>query len=142
MTTPDENKAITRRAFEEFITNKNPAAAPKYLTPDFVGHYPDLPPVQGVEGFQQFLGMYLNAFPDSRVTIEDILAEGDRVAVRITFRGTHQGELMGIPATGKSIAMGALNIFRILDGKAAEQWVNQDDLGLMQQLGVIPAPGG
>jgi steroid delta-isomerase-like uncharacterized protein len=142
MLTPEENKARVRSAFEEFINKQNLAAVPEYVAPNFVGHYPGFPPVQGVEGFTQFLSMYNTAFGNSRVTIEDIIAEGDKVAVRLTFRATHTGEFAGIPPTGKQITLSAINFFQILDGKAVEQWVVQDDLGMMQQLGVMPPPPG
>jgi predicted ester cyclase len=106
-----------------------------------VGHFPGFPLAQGVDGLKQLLTVYLTAFSNRRVTIEDALAEGDRVVVRTTFRGTHTGSLMGIPPTGKQVTVSALNFFRIVNGRAAEQWVNNDDMGMMQQLGVIPAPG-
>ncbi len=85
--------------------------------------------------------MYLTAFPDLHFTIEDIVAEGDTVVVRSTARGTHQGELMGIPLTGKQVAVSGISITRIANGKAVEEWFNGDDLGLLQQLGVVPAMG-
>ena len=80
----------------------------------------------------------LAAFPDFSVTIEDAIAEGDRVAVRVTVRGTHQGALMGIPPTGKQIAIKAISMWRVTDGRIVERWESADTLGLMQQLGVIP----
>jgi predicted ester cyclase len=85
--------------------------------------------------------MFRTAFPDLHGTIEDQIAEGDKVVMRMTYRGTHQGELMGIPATGKPVTMTFISINRIAEGKIAEGWVNFDALGMMQQLGVIPVPG-
>lgn len=134
------NLTHVTRAFEEFINRRNPGAAGEYVSSSYVGHFPGLPPVQGIPAFQQFIGMWLQAFPDAHVTIEDAIADGDKVAVRTTFCGTHQGELMGVPPTGRQVTVTSLNLFRIEDGRAVEQWVNSDDLGMMQQLGVIPAP--
>jgi predicted ester cyclase len=84
--------------------------------------------------------MFRAAFPDLHGTIEDQIAEGDKVVSRMTYRGTHQGELMGIPPTGKQVTMSFIGIHRITAGKVAEGWVNFDALGMMQQLGVIPSP--
>jgi steroid delta-isomerase-like uncharacterized protein len=137
----EQNKQVVRRAFDEFINKKNLAAAAEYLAPDYVGHFTGAPPVQGIAAFQQYLTMWNTAMPDSRVTIEDVVAEGDSLAVRVTYRGTHTGPLMNIPPTGKSVTISGINVFRFADGKAAEQWANVDDLGMLQQLGVIPAPG-
>ena len=85
--------------------------------------------------------MYLTAFPDAQFTMEDLIAEGDRVVICQTFRGTYQGELMGTPATGKQVTVSAIVIVRIVNGKAVEVWENGDTSGLLQQLGVVPAPG-
>ena len=138
----EENKALIRRGFEEFVNRKNLAPVDELIAPNFVGYYSGVPePVRGRDGFKQLLSMYHSAFPDLKVRIEDIVAEGDKVAVRLTFRGTHQGELMGIPPTGKSIALTSINIFRVEGGKAVEQRVNTDDLGMLQQLGVMTPPG-
>ncbi len=83
--------------------------------------------------------MFAAAFPDGQMTIEDLVAEGDRVVARTTFNGTHQGEMQGIPATGKAVSVSGITIFRLDNGKIAEGWLVNDNLGLMQQLGVIPA---
>jgi steroid delta-isomerase-like uncharacterized protein len=90
--------------------------------------------------FKQMLLMFSTAFPDGRHTLEVELAEADKVAVYWTFRGTHRGELMGIPATGKRITITGIAIDRFAQGKIAEHWVSFDQMGLMQQLGVIPTP--
>ena len=84
--------------------------------------------------------MFRQAFPDSYFTVEDMVAEGDKVATRKTFHGTHQGEFMGIPPTGQQVSTGLIDVVRIVDGKVVEHWSMGDNLGLMQQLGVIPAP--
>jgi predicted ester cyclase len=85
--------------------------------------------------------MYLTAFPDLHFTVEDIIAEGDKVVTRLTCRGTQQGAFMGIPPTGKQATVTAIDINRFAGGKSVEHWLNMDTLGLLQQLGVIPAPG-
>jgi steroid delta-isomerase-like uncharacterized protein len=80
------------------------------------------------------------AFPDRQVTIDDVIAEGDRVVVRTTLNGTHQGKMQGIPATGNLVTQPSITIFRLANGKIAEGWYSTDNLGMMQQLGVIPSP--
>ena len=136
----EENKALIRRFYEEVWNDKNLDAIDELVAADSVDHElpPGLPP--GREGAKAFVGMYLGAFPDTRITIEDIVAEGDRVVTRWSATGTHTGELMGIPATGKQINVTGLDINRISGGKSAEHWGQFDQMGLMQQLGVVPAP--
>lgn len=87
------------------------------------------------------MAVYTAAFPDLQLTTEDMVAEGDKVAIRNTWRGTHQGAFQGLPPTGKHVAFTGTDIFRFVGGKIAEQWADLDALGLMQQLGVIPAMG-
>jgi steroid delta-isomerase-like uncharacterized protein len=134
------NKALVRRTYD-VINKRNLKAIDELVDPNYVGHIPAFPPVQGIEGLQQVFSTYLTAFPDMMATIEDLIAEGDKVAARLTFRGTHTGPMMGIPSTSKQVTILAMNIFRVANGKLVEQWVNSDDLGLMQQLGVIPTQG-
>ncbi len=135
----EENKAHVRRGFEA-VNQKNLAVFDELLDPDVVFHNGSTT-MQGLEAYKQFLSMYITAFPDLHFTVEDMIAEGDRVVARCTTSGTHQGTLMGIPPTGKYMKMTLIFIDRIVNGKGVEQWSNGDDLGLMQQLGVIPAPG-
>jgi len=90
---------------------------------------------------KQFVSMYLTAYPDTHFTIEDQIAEGDTVVTRWTARGTHKGPLMGIPPTGKQVTVTGISIGRVVNGKTVEGWSNYDTLGMMQQLGVVPAPG-
>ena len=97
--------------------------------------------IQGLEPYKQFISMYFTAFPDARLTIEDIIAEGDSVVARHTFRGTQQGDLMGIAPTGKQVMTTGITITRFANGKGVELWGNNDDLGLLQQLGVVPTMG-
>lgn len=136
-----ENKAIARRVIEECFNQGNLALADELYTANYVNH--NAPPgfPQGPEGFKQEAGMYRNAFPDIQITIEEQIAEGDRVVSRWTARGTHQGELMGIPPTNKKATVTGIVIDRIAGGKIVEHWENFDQLGMMQQLGIIPAPG-
>ncbi len=137
---PAENKVMVRRLFEEGINRGSTAVIQELIGPSYVNH--DFPtPVPGPEGFKQMLGMFRSGFPDLRVDLHDVLAEGDKAASRGTWHGTHQGEFMGIPATGKRIAVTYTDIWRFENGKLVENWVQMDLMGLMQQLGVAPAPG-
>ena len=135
----EDNKAHVRRGFEA-VNQKNLAVFDELLTPDVVFHTASTT-MQGLEAYKQFLSMYMTAFPDLHFTIEDMIAEGDTVVARFTTRGTHQGNFMGIPPTGKQGSGTGIFIDRIVNGKAVEQWFNTDDLGLLQQLGVIPPMG-
>jgi steroid delta-isomerase-like uncharacterized protein len=136
----DANKTLVRRFWEGVFNEKNLAVIDEVCAADMVYHSPT-GPIQGREAFKQYIGAYLNAFPDFHITIEDMVAEGDRVVVRQTTTATHQGELMGIPPTGKRIDVAGIHITRIVDGKGVEDWGSDDMLGLLQQLGVIPAMG-
>ena len=107
-----------------------------------MAHVPAAPgPLEGLEAWRQFTGPFVEAFPDLRLTVEDIMAEGDMVAARVAFDGTHRGEFQGIPPTGKEVAFTSIEVNRVVDGKGEEHWVEIDLLGLMQQLGAIPEPG-
>ncbi|MBI1879025.1 MAG: ester cyclase [Chloroflexi bacterium] len=136
----EENKAIVRRIYEVFNTG-NLALAQELITADAIDHQAMPGQEQGLAGFKQIVTMLRTAFPDLQVTAEDMIAEGDKVVGRWTMRGTHKGEFMGITATGKSFTMTGIDIIRFAGDKAVEHWGNQDDLGMMQQLGVMPAPG-
>jgi predicted ester cyclase len=93
-----------------------------------------------LEAWRQFSGSFAEAFPDLRLTVQDIMAEGDMVAARVAFRGTHRGEFQGIPPTDKEVNFTAMEFNRVIDGKVEEHWVELDLFGLMQQLGAIPEP--
>ena len=136
----EEHKALIRRTYEVFNQGDFTAFFETF-TPDFVLHNGSLA-IQGLEAFKQLHPMYITAFPDFHFTVEDLVAEGDKVAIRNTTRGTHQGEFMGLPPTGKHWTVAETAISRIAGGKIAEHWTNPDMLGLMQQLGVVPPPGG
>ena len=135
----EENKALFRRATEEVFNKGNLDAIDEFMAPDMVDH--SLVPGQdpGPEGFKKLVTMFRAAFPDLHSTVEDLIAEGDKVVGRMTTRGTHQGEFMGIAATGKQIEFSEIHIIRIAGGKAVEHWGISDDMGMMQQLGVIPS---
>ncbi len=137
-----ENKAIVRRNFEDAWNKMNLAIVDELFTPDYIGRFAAHPqPVSGIEACKQFMSGYFVAFPDAHFTIEDMVAEGDKVVARWTVRGTHRGVLAGIPPTGRPITVTGMWILRIAGGKIAEQWGINDTLGLMQQLGVVPVRG-
>jgi steroid delta-isomerase-like uncharacterized protein len=136
----EENKALVRRFFEAFFGND--AGAFEEVTSQVVVYHtapPGLSP--GVQGYRELMAMYHGAFPDLRLTIDDMIAEGDKVVTRFTGRGTHRGDFMGIAPTGKQAAAGGISIIRVAGGKVTEEWDQLDILGLLQQLGAIPAPG-
>jgi steroid delta-isomerase-like uncharacterized protein len=139
-----ENKAVVQRWVEEVLNTRDVSEqSPAYqlVAADFVGHFPGQPPIEGLEAYRQFGSLYFSAFPDLQITPEDLIAEGDKVTMRYGWRGTHKGELMGIPPTGKQVSTSGISILRVANGKIAEQWDNFDNLGMLQQLGVIPAMG-
>lgn len=136
----EDDKALARRGFEETLNQRNLAVVDDLHVPDFVYHNASRT-INGLESFKQYLSMLLTAFPDLHVIIEDMIGEGDRVVVRFTFRGTHQGDLRGIPPTGKQVAVRGIDIICAANGKVVEEWANIDELGLLQQLGVVPVPG-
>ena len=139
----EENKALIRRFVEEAQSSGKDAALAtidEMMSPDFVersGVFPSFPTTR--DGMKQLFTMLHEAFPDLRTTIHDQIAEGDKVVTRKTFHGTHQGELMGILPTGKEVAFDVIDILRIADGKLIDHWAVVDQLGLMQQIGAIPA---
>ena len=137
---PEENKAVVQRFFAA-LDDQDIDAVGDMLASDYRLHFDGNPEMDRGAGIG-FFGAFLAAFPDISHQVQDQLAEGDRIATRIVVRGTHQKEMMGIPATGKEIAISAINMVRIDDGKIAEHWVNSDSLGMMMQLGVVPPPGG
>ena len=137
----EEHTALVRRFVEEVQNRGDLAALDELCAPDFVNHSapPGVPPTR--EGLEQLTALFRQAFPDGQMAIEEMLAEADRVATRKTFRGTHQGDLMGLPPTGRRVEIGLIDIVRVVDGKVVEHWNAVDNLGMMQQLGAIPAPG-
>ena len=135
----EENKTIVRRYQEAYNTN-NLDALNEIVAPDFVSHSlaPGLP--EGLQGGNLMHQMTMAAMSDYQVSIDDLIAEGDRVAARFTMMGTHTGaDFLGLPPSGRKINVSGISIFRIADGKIVEHWANEDALGLLQQLGAMPA---
>ena len=137
----EDNKAVVRRFYEEVMNQKKRAVLDEVFDLNVVDHFAPPGTPGGLEGARQTLGMFLSAFPDLHFTVEDLIAEGDKVVARATLSGTQQGTFMGIPATGKHVTITGIDINRFEGGKSVEHWVEMDTLGLMQQLGVIPPPG-
>jgi steroid delta-isomerase-like uncharacterized protein len=138
----EENKTLVRRFYEE-IDKGNLDAMDEFVAEDYADH--SQPPFPGLahgrEGVKQAFRLFWEATPGTH-EIEDQIAEGDKVVTRLTARGVHKGDLPGIPATGNPITMTATVVHRIENGKLAEKWSDKDVLGFLQQLGVIPMPGG
>ncbi len=134
----EENKALVRRA-EEAAEKGNWTIFKDLHAPDYVFHGPGGAKPLTFEEIVQSFRAFCDAFPDFRTTIHDLIAEGDKVVSRLTRRGTHKGEYRGIPATGKEVTITEILIFRIAGGKITEMWAEEDELGFMRQLGVIPA---
>lgn len=136
----EENNAIMNRLMEEVLNKKNLAAADEIVAEDFVELDPLPGQEQGREGLKQILSMFFAAFPDLRWTVEEQIAEGDKVVSRFTWRGTHKGEFLGISPTGGQVTVKGVVIDRVVEGQFVESRILMDNLGMMQQLGVIPAP--
>lgn len=135
----DEHAFIVRDAIRDVLEDPR-AAWDTYVTDDFLDHNPPAgPPTNDREALIGIFTTLRQAFPDLTLDVEDSLTDGDKVVIRAMWRGTHQGEFMGLPATGKSIAMESIHIFRVRDGRLAEHWAAQDTLGMMRQLGAIPS---
>jgi steroid delta-isomerase-like uncharacterized protein len=136
----EENKAIVRR-FWGVWEEGNIDLVDELLAPDYINHTPATPDQPtGPEGVKGVVTMFRSAMPDLRVVIEDMIAEGDKVAVRYTLEGTHDGELFGVPPTGHRLSIKSIAVERVSDGKIRDHWRITDSLDMMQQLGVIPAP--
>jgi len=135
-----ENKALSRRLIEEAFNAGNIGVVDELVATDFVNHDSALPePTVGQAAAKASIQGYRAAFPDLRLTIEEQLAGGDLVATRWSAKGTQQGELMGMAPTGKQATVTGITIDKIVDGRIAESWTNWDTLGMLQQLGVVPA---
>ena len=138
MSKEEENKAIPRRLFEEVWNQGKLDVINEIFAADYVGHMPGSPDIHGPEGYKQFVTMYRTAFQDAKFTVEDQVAEGDKVVTRWSSTSTHKGDFMGIPPTGVQETHTGITIERIAGGKFVETWIKWDALGMLQQLGVIP----
>jgi predicted ester cyclase len=137
----EAHKTLVRRFVEEVQSQGRLEVLDELVAPTFVNYTapPGVP--SNREGVKQITLLFRRAFPDGVMTVEDMIAEGDTVATRKTFRGTHQGEFMGIPPTGRRVAIELIDMVRVVDGRVVEHWNVVDNLGLLQQLGVLPPPG-
>ncbi|MCL5996186.1 MAG: ester cyclase [Chloroflexi bacterium] len=135
----EQNKAIVRRFFEEVLNEGRFAVVDEIFSPAFGGHgFVSHGPGSGPESAKRAAAAFRAGFPDIHFTVRDMVAEDDQVVVRVVFRGTHRGEFMGIPATGKSVEIGGVELARLADGKIVEEgWHFMDELGLLRQLGVL-----
>ncbi|MEK6274516.1 MAG: ester cyclase [Actinomycetota bacterium] len=137
----EENKAIVRRVNDEVWSEGHLDVIDELIADDFVATVVGAPEqIRGLQGFREFVVMYRTAFPDLRITVDEQFAEGETVITRWTAIGTNEGELMGMPATGKQATTAGININRISGGKLVEGWGLFDQLGLLQQIGAIPVP--
>jgi len=138
-----EIKALERRLYEEY--NKGKAAVltviDELYATDTVQHSSTGQDIRGIKDYKQHVSEFSSAFPDLHFTIDDMVAEGDKVAVRLTATGTNKGVFKGIPPTNKKVTVSMIQIDRVAGGKFVEGWSRYDTLGLMQQLGLIPTPG-
>jgi predicted ester cyclase len=141
MSEATDNKARFRRTYEELLNQGILEVADELIAPDFINH--EAPPGmdRGPESMRALANMLRTAFPDLHFEIEELVAEGDTVAGRLTMSGTHEGPLMGMPPTGRSVRQEHMHFVRFRDGKGVEHWGVRDDLGMMRQLGLIPESG-
>ena len=135
----EETKAIGRQIMER-LDQRDLEGVLALCTDDAIWHGFAPQPLDEA-GYRQAISAFLDAYPDSRFPIDDVIAEGDRVAIRHSLRGTHRVAFQGIPPTGKQVKVNAIVTFRVVNGKVAETWLNADIMGMLQQLGAIPAPG-
>ena len=137
----EENKALTRRFYEEIFNKGNLDAIDQLCSPDFVIHTPPPGMDPSSEGLKQMLDIFRQAFSDMNVTVDEMVAEGDTVVSRTSMRGTHTGDMMGIAPTGKQFSIRGMDLIHIVDGKATEVWHFEEELAFWQQLGVAPPMG-
>ena len=140
MSTTEENKALFRRTYEEVLNRGDVSAVEELIAADFLNHEAPAGRDRGPESIRGLAHMLRTAFPDLRFEIHELVAEGDMVAGRLTMSGTHEGPLIGTPPTGRSVSQEHMHFVRFREGKAVEQWGVRDDLGMMQQMGIVPAP--
>ncbi len=139
----EDNKELARR-HEECWNQGNAALLEELLAPDFIHHDPDNPDVRNREDYKRWFAETHRLFPDFHITVEIVVAEADKVAGRWTWRGTNTGDFelpAPAPATGKQVSVSGMNIFRFAGGKIVEEWLQEDTMGMLQQLGLMPTPG-
>ncbi len=137
----EQNKALERRWYEEVWNQGNVASYEELASPDLVVHNPPPGITPDFEGSKQAISIHRTGYPDMHFELHDQIAEGDKVVTSATLTGTHRGEWVGIPPTGKQVSIEFISIQRWRGGKIVEAWLAMDMLGWMQQLGVVPAPG-
>ena len=140
----EANKAVARRYFEEFLNQGKGVVEEGLFAPTYQSYFPGRPGPLDKQEHDHVTITFFAAFPDAHFTVEDMIAEGDRVVSRYTYRGTHQGSwtaVLGIPPTGKQVTISGNEIFRIADGRIVEQWSQFDLIGALRQFGVVPPPG-
>jgi steroid delta-isomerase-like uncharacterized protein len=131
------NETLVRRLFDDVLNTGNVELVDDILAPGYLNHFGGMPPADR-DTFKRLLPLYPASFANFHMDIEDLIAEGDRVTVRFTMHGTHEAEFMGVPPTHRQISMGGMAFFRIADGKIVEEYINEDLLGMMQQLTTPP----
>jgi predicted ester cyclase len=134
-----DSEALVRRFFDDFCNGRQAEVADEIIAPGYVSHGPQAPPAEGPDGVKMRVGLYQDSV-DGQWDVQEIFSCGDRVVARWIGRGTHVGELMGVPPTGAPIAVDAISIFSVADGQITEEWTVWDALGLLQQVGAVPAP--
>jgi steroid delta-isomerase-like uncharacterized protein len=139
-TLQQQNQSLVHR-FNEAFNEGDLDGAVAVFAPNAVIHNSGAPDPLNVEGFKQFGGVFRTAFPDGKLTVEDLIVDGDKIVSRVTYRGTQTGDMMGIPPTGKPVTVSAMIIDQFADGKIVESWRLFDQMGMMQQLGLAPTPG-
>jgi steroid delta-isomerase-like uncharacterized protein len=138
MDSTERNTALVQRLFDEDLSTHDDQVADEIIHPEFFDHTNPPGMQHGIAGHKAIVDLFRASFPDMRWEIHDLIAAGDRVVARTTMSGTHRGAFFGIPPTNRAVEVGGVHILRIADGKIVEHWGNNDDLGLMRQLGVVP----
>ena len=134
----ENNKELVRKIFHEGINKQQHAAIESIIDPGYINH--GIPgDARGAEGFSQIVRQFTDSFPDLTITLEEVIGDGDTVATRGTWTGTHKGDFMGMPSTGKQVKVSFMDFWKFRNGKAVENWVQMDIAGLMQQLGAMPS---
>lgn len=136
-----DNKELVRRLLEDAIGGGDRAALGDVLAEEFRWHGAGAEDVEGAQAFADLLAPFAAAFPDMTVTVHELVAEGDRVVARFTTAGTHRGEVMGVPATGRRVAWDGTNVYRIAGGRVAEEWSCEDNLTLLRTIGGLGGAG-